>query len=197
MIMTPQKFLDGQILIAMPGMGDPRFDKSLIFLCAHSENGAMGIMVNKTAPMMFFSDLVDQLKIVPNGEMRELSASVLNLPVLFGGPVEQFRGFVLHSTDYFTQNTSLPINNGVALTATVEILEAIARGAGPSKVTLALGYSGWVAGQLENEMQHNGWLFCEADDDLLFGKDNDGKYNRALRKIGVDPLMLSSDSGHA
>jgi putative transcriptional regulator len=195
--MTVTKFLDGQILIAMPGMGDPRFDKSLIFLCAHSDNGAMGIMVNKTAPMMFFSDLVDQLKIVPNGEIRELSASVLNLPVLFGGPVEQFRGFVLHSTDYFTQNTSLPINNGVALTATVEILQAIARGDGPSKVTLALGYSGWVAGQLENEMQHNGWLFCEADDDLLFGADNDGKYVRALKKIGVDPLMLSSESGHA
>ena len=195
--MTSPKFLDGQILIAMPGMGDPRFDKSLIFLCAHSESGAMGIMVNKTAPMMFFSDLLDQLKIVPSGEIRELPASVLNLPVLFGGPVEQFRGFVLHSTDYFTQTTSLPINNGVALTATVEILQAIARGDGPSKVALALGYSGWVAGQLENEMQHNGWLFCDADDDLLFGSDNDGKYVRALRKIGVDPLMLSSDSGHA
>jgi putative transcriptional regulator len=195
--MTSPKFLDGQILIAMPGMGDPRFDKSLIFMCAHSESGAMGIMVNKTAPMMFFSDLVDQLKIVPSGQVRELSASVLNLPVLFGGPVEQFRGFVLHSTDYFTQNTSLPINDGVALTATVEILQAIARGEGPSKVTLALGYSGWVAGQLENEMQHNGWLFCEADDDLLFGADNDGKYLRALKKIGVDPLMLSAESGHA
>jgi putative transcriptional regulator len=195
--MTVQKFLDGQILIAMPGMGDTRFDRSLIFMCAHSDSGAMGIMVNKTAPMMFFSDLVDQLKIVPRAEIRELSSSVLNLPILFGGPVEQFRGFVLHSTDYFTQNTSLPINNGVALTATIEILQAIARGEGPSKVTLALGYSGWVAGQLENEMQHNGWLFCEADDDLLFGADNDGKYLRALRKIGVDPLMLSSESGHA
>jgi len=195
-MMSP-KFLDGQILIAMPGMGDPRFDKSLIFLCAHSESGAMGIMVNKTAPMMFFSDLIDQLKIIPSGEMRELSASVLNMPILFGGPVEQFRGFVLHSTDYFTQNTSLPINNGVALTATIEILQAIARGDGPAKVTLALGYSGWVAGQLENELQHNGWLLCEADDDLLFGVDNNGKYGRALRKIGVDPLMLSSQSGHA
>ncbi len=195
--MSAQKFLDGQILIAMPGMGDTRFDRSLVFMCAHSESGAMGIMVNKTAPMMFFSDLVDQLKIVPKAEIRELSSSVLNLPILFGGPVEQFRGFVLHSTDYFTQNTSLPINNGVALTATIEILQAIARGEGPSKVTLALGYSGWVAGQLENEMQHNGWLFCEADDDLLFGADNDGKYVRALKKIGVDPLMLSSESGHA
>ena len=195
--MTSPNYLDGQILIAMPGMGDPRFDRSLIFVCAHSENGAMGIMVNKTAPMMFFSDLVEQLKIVPNDEIRTLSESVLNMPVLFGGPVEQFRGFVLHSTDYFTQNTSLPIRNDVALTATVEILQAIARGDGPSKTTLALGYSGWVAGQLENEMQQNGWLYCEADDDLLFGADNDGKYLRALKKIGVDPLMLSSESGHA
>jgi putative transcriptional regulator len=195
--MSNTNYLDGQILIAMPGVGDPRFDRSLIFLCAHSENGAMGIMVNKTAPLMFFSDLVDQLKIIPDGGIRDVSASVLNKPILFGGPVEQFRGFVLHSMDYFTKSTSLPINDGVALTATVEILQAIARGEGPAKVTLALGYSGWVAGQLENEMQHNGWLFCDADDDLLFGGDNDGKYIRALKKIGVDPLMLSSDTGHA
>lgn len=157
----------------------------------------MGIIVNKTAPMMFFSDLVDQLKIVPSDEIRELAPPVLNLPVLFGGPVEQFRGFVLHSTDYLSHSTSLPINDTVALTATVEILQAIARGNGPIKVMLALGYSGWVAGQLENEIQHNGWLHCEADDDLIFGTDNDGKYDRALRKIGVDPLMLSSESGHA
>jgi putative transcriptional regulator len=195
--MSKTDFLDGQILIAMPGMGDPRFDRSLIFLCAHSENGAMGIMINKTAPMMFFSDLIDQLKIVPNGNVKNISASVLDMPILFGGPVEQFRGFVLHSTDYFTKNTSLPINDGVALTATVEILQAIARGEGPTKVSLALGYSGWVAGQLENELQHNGWLYCDADEDLLFGGDNNGKYMRALRKIGVDPLMLSSDTGHA
>jgi putative transcriptional regulator len=195
--MSKTDFLDGQILIAMPGMGDPRFDRSLIFLCAHSENGAMGIMINKTAPMMFFSDLIDQLKIVPNGNVKNISASVLDMPILFGGPVEQFRGFVLHSTDYFTKNTSLPINDGVALTATVEILQAIAHGEGPTKVSLALGYSGWVAGQLENELQHNGWLYCDADEDLLFGGDNNGKYMRALRKIGVDPLMLSSDTGHA
>jgi putative transcriptional regulator len=166
-------------------------------MCAHSKSGAMGIIVNKTAPMMFFSDLVDQLKIVPSDEIRDLAPPVLNLPVLFGGPVEQFRGFVLHSTDYLSGTTSLPINDSVALTATVEILQAIARGNGPVQVMLALGYSGWVAGQLENEIQHNGWLHCEPDDDLIFGADNDGKYVRALKKIGVDPLMLSSESGHA
>jgi putative transcriptional regulator len=195
--MTASRYLEGQILIAMPGIGDPRFDRSLIFMCAHSKSGAMGIIVNKTAPMMFFSDLVDQLKIVPSDEIRDLAPPVLNLPVLFGGPVEQFRGFVLHSTDYLSNATSLPINDTVALTATVEILQAIARGNGPIKVMLALGYSGWVAGQLENEIQHNGWLHCEPDDDLIFGADNDGKYGRALKKIGVDPMMLSSESGHA
>jgi putative transcriptional regulator len=195
--MTASHYLEGQILIAMPGIGDPRFDRSLVFMCAHSKNGAMGIIVNKTAPMMFFSDLVDQLKIVSPDEVREVAPPVLNLPVLFGGPVEQFRGFVLHSTDYVSNDTSLPINERFALTATVEILKAIARGNGPGKVMLALGYSGWVAGQLENEIQHNGWLHCEADDDLIFGVDNDGKYVRALKKIGVDPLMLSPDSGHA
>ena len=181
----------------MPGIGDPRFDRSLIFLCAHSKNGAMGIIVNKAAPMMFFSDLLEQLKIVPPEEVRNLAPPVLNLPVLFGGPVEQFRGFVLHSTDYFSGDTSMPISDTIALTATVEILQAIARGNGPLKAMLALGYSGWVAGQLESEIQHNGWLHCEADDDLIFGTDNEGKYGRALKKIGVDPLMLSPESGHA
>ncbi len=195
--MSAANFLEGQILIAMPGMGDPRFDKSLVFICSHNENGAMGIIVNKTAPMMFFSDLVDQLKIVPHGQIRDLDQSVLNMPVLFGGPVEQFRGFVLHSTDYLSNKTSLPINNGVALTATLEILQAIAKGNGPGKVMLALGYSGWVAGQLENEIQHNSWLHCEADDELIFGANNDAKYARALKKIGVDPSMLSPQSGHA
>ncbi len=195
--MSAANFLEGQILIAMPGMGDPRFDKSLVFICSHSENGAMGIIVNKTAPMMFFSDLVDQLKIVPHGEIRDLDQSVLNMPVLFGGPVEQFRGFVLHSTDYLSNKMSLPINNGVALTATLEILQAIAKGKGPGRVMLALGYSGWVAGQLENEIQHNSWLHCEADDELIFGANNDAKYARALKKIGVDPRMLSPQSGHA
>ncbi len=195
--MTGSHYLEGQILIAMPGMGDPRFDRSLIFMCAHSENGAMGIIINKVAPMMFFSDLVDQLKIVPNEEVRDVAETVLNMPVLFGGPVEQFRGFVLHSTDYFSNSTSLPINDGVALTATVEILQAIAQGSGPQKVMLALGYSGWIAGQLEDEIQRNSWLHCEADDDLIFGADNVGKYTRALKKIGVDPLMLSPDSGRA
>ena len=137
--MTGSHYLEGQILIAMPGMGDPRFDRSLIFMCAHSENGAMGIIINKGAPRMFFSDLVDQLKIVPNEEVRDVAETVLNMPVLFGGPVEQFRGFVLHSTDYFSNSTSLPINDGGALTATVEILQSLAKGSGPQKVMPALG----------------------------------------------------------
>lgn len=191
-----KSFLDGQMLIAMPGIGDSRFDRSLIYMCAHSENGAMGLIVNKPAPMMFFSDIVAQLEIPNLDETAHLSADLQALPVLFGGPVEQNRGFVLHSRDYFSKNASLAIRDDIALTATVEILEAIARGNGPTKLIMTLGYSGWVAGQLEDEILRNGWLNCEADEALLFDSDQDSKYDRALRKLGVDPLMLSADAGH-
>jgi len=194
--MAGKNFLDGQVLIAMPGIGDSRFARSLIYMCAHSENGAMGLIINKPAPMMFFSDIVAQLNI-PGLETSDLLPPELQtLPVLFGGPVEQNRGFVLHSRDYFSASASLAIRDDIALTATVEILEAIARGVGPRKIMMALGYAGWVAGQLEDEMMRNGWLNCEADDVLLFGSDQDSKYERALRKLGVDPSMLSAEAGH-
>ena len=148
--------------------GDPDLT-FLVFMCAHSKNGAMGIIVNKDGTHDVFFRSCRSVKIVSPDEVRGLAPPVLNLPVLFGGPVEQFRGFVLHSTDYVSNDTSLPINDRFALTATVEILKAIARGNGPGKVMLALGYSGWVAGQLENEIQHNGWLHCEADASHLGG----------------------------
>jgi putative transcriptional regulator len=194
--MAAKTFLDGQVLIAMPGIGDSRFARSLIYMCAHSENGAMGLIINKPAPMMFFSDIVSQLHI-PGLESSDLLPPELQtLPVLFGGPVEQNRGFVLHSRDYFSTNASLAIRDDIALTATVEILEAIARGVGPRKIMMALGYSGWVAGQLEDEIMRNGWLNCEADDALLFGSEQDSKYEAALRKLGVDPSMLSAEAGH-
>lgn len=195
-LMASDIMLEGQILIAMPGIGDSRFQRSLVYLCAHSENGAMGLIINKVAPLMFFSDIVLQLNVRGLENAAALPQHLLNLPVLFGGPVEQNRGFVLHSRDYFSASSSLPIQDDIALTATVEILEAIARGEGPLKLLLALGYSGWVAGQLEDEMKHNGWLTCEPDDDLLFGTDQDSKYVRALHKIGVDPSMLSAEAGH-
>ena len=194
--MTKSAFLDSRMLIAMPGMGDPRFERSLIYVCAHSENGAMGIIVNKLIPMMSFLDLISSLDIVPDERHREMN-NVFQMAVQFGGPVEPERGFVLHTSDYFTADSSLPITERIALTATLDILRAMANGLGPMRAILALGYAGWAPGQLEDELGRNGWLDCDADDDLLFGNKQEDKYVRALRKIGVDPAMLSSDAGHA
>jgi putative transcriptional regulator len=195
--MKKSSFLDGQMLIAMPGMSDPRFDRSVIFMCAHSDNGAMGIIVNKRAPMISFSELLERLDIMPQESRIKLPDDVQSMLVQFGGPVEPGRGFVLHTSDYFSADTSLPIDERVALTATLDILRAIAGGQGPRRSLLALGYAGWAPGQLEDEIQRNGWLSCAADEDLLFSHDLDGKYLSALHKIGVDPAMLSSEAGHA
>jgi putative transcriptional regulator len=194
--MKRSSFLDGQMLIAMPGMSDPRFDRSVVFMCAHSDNGAMGIIVNKRAPMISFSELLERLDIMPQESRIKLPDDVQSMLVQFGGPVEPGRGFVLHTSDYFSADTSLPIDERVALTATLDILRAIAGGQGPRRSLLALGYAGWAPGQLEDEIQRNGWLSCAADEDLLFGNDLDGKYAGALHKIGVDPAMLSSEAGH-
>ena len=194
--MTDGPYLDGQLLIAMPGMSDPRFDRSVIYMCAHSEQGAMGLIINKTTPMMSFGDLLAQLDILP-GEAAEPPHELMAMPVLYGGPVEQGRGFVLHTSDYFAANSSLPVSETVALTATVDILRAMAGGRGPERAILALGYSGWAPGQLENEIQNNGWLTCAADDELLFGINFDSRYVAALRKLKIDPAMLSSESGRA
>jgi putative transcriptional regulator len=195
--MKKSSFLDGQMLIAMPGMSDPRFDRSVVFMCAHSDNGAMGIIVNKRAPMISFSELLERLDILPQESRIRLPDDVQSMLVQFGGPVEPGRGFVLHTSDYFSADTSLPIDERVALTATLDILRAIAGGQGPRRSLLALGYAGWAPGQLEDEIQRNGWLSCAADEDLLFSHDLDGKYVSALHKIGVDPAMLSSEAGHA
>ena len=194
--MTKGPYLDGQLLIAMPGMSDPRFDRSVIYMCAHSEQGAMGIIINKTTPMMSFGELLSQLDLTGD-EPLDPPAELMQMPVLFGGPVEQGRGFVLHTSDYFTADSSLPVADNIALTATVDILRAMAKGQGPERAVLALGYAGWAPGQLENEIQHNGWLTCPADDELVFGLDFDDRYTAALRKLKIDPAMLSSDSGHA
>jgi putative transcriptional regulator len=195
--MKKTSFLDGQMLIAMPGMSDPRFDRSIVFMCAHSDSGAMGIIVNKRAPMISFSELLDRLDILPQESRIRVPDDVQSMLVQFGGPVEPGRGFVLHTSDYFSADTSLPIDERVALTATLDILRAIAGGQGPRRSLLALGYAGWAPGQLEDEIQRNGWLSCAADEDLLFSHDLDSKYLNALHKIGVDPAMLSAESGHA
>jgi putative transcriptional regulator len=195
---TPARgYLDGQMLIAMPTMGDERFSRAVIYVCAHSTEGAMGIIVNQPAANIDFPELLVQLEVIPAGERIELPTTAGTVKVLKGGPVEAGRGFVLHSADFFIENSTLPIDEGICLTATLDILKAIANGKGPVSAILALGYAGWAPGQLENEIQQNGWLHCAADKELIFGTDTDGKYEKALRKIGIDLGQLSSESGHA
>ncbi|HZP77451.1 MAG TPA: YqgE/AlgH family protein [Pseudolabrys sp.] len=190
-------YLDGQMLIAMPAMHDERFARTLIYICAHSTEGAMGIVVNQPAANISFPELLVQLEVIPAADRIQLPTRAETVRVLKGGPVETGRGFVLHSADFFIENSTLPIDEGICLTATLDILKAIARGDGPASAILALGYAGWAPGQLENEIQQNGWLHCSADKDLLFGSDIEGKYEAALRKLGVEPGMLSSEAGHA
>jgi len=190
-------YLDGQMLIAMPAMMDERFARSLIYICAHSSEGAMGIVVNHPAPNINFSDLLVKLNVIPVADVIRLPSGAGVVKVMRGGPVETERGFVLHSADFFIENSTLPIDDGICLTATIDILKAIARGDGPRSAILALGYAGWAPGQLETEIQGNGWLHCTADPELLFGPDIGGKYERALKKIGIDLGMLSSEAGHA
>jgi putative transcriptional regulator len=190
-------YLDGQMLIAMPAMNDERFARALIYVCAHSTEGAMGIIVNHPAANIKFPDLLVQLEVIPAAERIQLPTGAGDVKVLKGGPVETGRGFVLHSSDFFIENSTLPIDEGVCLTATLDILKAIARGKGPASAILALGYAGWAPGQLEHEIQQNGWLHCAADAELIFGQDTDTKYEKALRKIGIDLGMLSSEAGHA
>lgn len=184
--------LTGKLLIAMPGMGDPRFERSVVLMCAHSAEGAMGLIVNKPMPDVGFADLLKQLEIggpaPPRSEIR----------VHFGGPVEHARGFVLHSDDYASASSpTLAVSGGFGMTATLDILERIAGGTGPARAFLALGYAGWGPGQLESEIAQNGWLTAEASPDLVFAPDNGAKWSRALKTLGVDPLTLSSDAGHA
>lgn len=190
-------YLDGQMLIATPAMEDERFSRSVIYICAHSSEGAMGIIVNQPAPHVSFADLLVKLDVVPAADLITLPSRAGGVKVLKGGPVETERGFVLHSADFFIENSTLSIDRGICLTATLEILKAIARGKGPESAILALGYAGWAPGQLETEIHHNGWLHCSADPDLLFGTEIETKYTRALRKIGIRPGMLSNEVGHA
>jgi putative transcriptional regulator len=191
-------YLDGQFLIAMPSMSDRRFARAVIYMCAHSTQGAMGLIVNQRAPHISFPELLEKLSI--GSEARSgavMRAGLIDMDVHVGGPVDTGLGFVLHSSDYFAEDSTLPINDDVSLTATVEILRAIASGNGPNRAILALGYAGWRPGQLEDEIQANGWLHCPCDLDLLFDRNIDQKYERALSKIGVDPSHLVAEAGHA
>ncbi len=182
-------YLEGQLLIAMPQMTDSRFERTVIYLCAHSAAGAMGLVINRAIDHITFPDLLEQLGI-------ETPTVKQQIMVQFGGPVESGRGFVLHSADYI-QDSTLVVNDDVALTATVDVLKAMAAGDGPRRSLLALGYAGWAPGQLDAEIQANGWLHSSADEELIFGLDLDEKWSRAMAKAGVDISLLSSEAGHA
>jgi putative transcriptional regulator len=189
--------LEGQMLIAMPTLREGPFARAVVYLCAHREDGAMGIIVNQGAETINFPELLVQLDVVKPDESIVLPPRAGEVRVLRGGPVEKGRGFVLHSGDYFVSNSTVTIADDICLTATLDILRAIASGKGPEKAVLALGYAGWSSGQLESEILANGWLNCPADANLVFDTDLASKYDRALAKIGVSAAMLSSEAGHA
>ena len=182
--------LCGKLLIAMPGMGDPRFEQSVIYLCAHSAEGSMGLIVNKPAPGVDVDHLLDQLKI-------EKGAGRHDMAVHFGGPVEHGRGFVLHSADYASDGGTMRVDAQYGMTATLDVLRAISMGVGPERQILALGYAGWGPGQLEAEIHRNGWLTCDALPEIVFAPDDAGKWAAALGSLGVDPLLLSAEAGRA
>lgn len=190
-------YLDGRLLVAMPTMADSRFERSVVYVCAHSAEGAMGIVVNQPKPDISFADLLRQLEIIEDSDEIRLPSQVGGMPVYVGGPVETARGFVLHSADWFVESSTLPIDDGICLTATLDILRAIAGGNGPTSALLALGYAGWGPDQLESEIQANGWLHCDATMDIVFGANDEEKYDRAMRAIGIDAARLTTDSGHA
>ena len=182
--------LSGKLLIAMPGMGDPRFEHSVVYMCAHSPDGAMGLIVNKPAAELDLSTLLEQIGITPSDQMR-------NMPIHFGGPVEHGRGFVLHTSDYDENPSTLKVNDSFGMTATMDILEDIAKGGGPDTCMLALGYAGWGPGQLEAEIQENGWLTAQTNPNLIFDPNVDAIWTQALGVIGIDPSMLSATGGRA
>ena len=183
-------FLEGKILIALPGMNDPRFERSVIYMCAHSNTGAMGLIVNKPIEGLNFQELVRRLEL-------PVSERTPNSAILFGGPVETNRGFVLHSGEYEGAESTLPITPDVSLTATLDILRAIAEGHGPQEAIFALGYAGWGPGQIEAEIQANGWIHCDADSSLVFGPHMDSKWSIALGKLGIHLSALSAHAGRA
>ena len=182
--------LTGKVLIAMPGMGDPRFEHSVVFMCAHSDEGAMGLIVNKPAPEVALRDVLDQLEIKPG-------SAIASTPIHFGGPVEMARGFVLHSGEYTSRLQTLSLSEDFGMSATIDILEDISQGQGPAEALVMLGYSGWGPGQLEDEITRNGWLTCEATQDLVFRTPDSEKWAEALLLLGVDPVGLSATAGHA
>jgi putative transcriptional regulator len=188
-------FLDGQFLIAMPGMQDGNFTRSVVYICAHSLAGAMGFIINRSQHISFM-DVLLHLNLGDQAEAIMLPDQMREFPILSGGPVETGRGFVLHSDD-FVSESSIPISEEISLTATLDIVRAISEGRGPARAAMLLGYAGWGPGQLEAEIAGNGWLTCPATEELIFDTAVDAKYERALALLGVAPEMLSTEAGHA
>ncbi|MBK1696067.1 YqgE/AlgH family protein [Rhodovibrio salinarum] len=186
---SSENSLAGHLLVAMPNMSDPRFERAVIYVCAHGEDGAMGLMINKLVDQITFPEMLEQLGI-DNADVSD------QIRVHFGGPVETGRGFVLHSTDY-RQDSSMEVDSQIALTATVDILRDMAGGQGPRRSLLALGYAGWGPGQLDQEIQANGWLHVDPDEQLIFDTDLEDKWQRAIGKLGFDPFSLTGHFGHA
>lgn len=182
-------WLTGQLLIAMPAMQDPRFSQSVIFICAHNPDGAMGVVLNRPIRAPKFPELLQQLGVEPNPPQRELAVSV-------GGPVDDQRGFVLHSPDW-TGEGSMDVDGTHVLSANLDILRAVAAGEGPQLARLVLGYAGWGAGQLDAEIRQNAWLNVAADDAIIYDTGYATKWQRALAKLHIDPAQLSSGAGHA
>lgn len=190
-----QGFLNGQFLLAMPGMSDERFARAVVYICAHSDEGAMGFIINQLQPVGF-PDLLRQIGVIDEDDLIVLPERTRHMVVRNGGPVDRTRGFVLHSDDYMVDST-MPVSEEVCLTATVDILRAIYGGRGPSQALMTLGYSGWAPGQIEAELAGNGWLVCSAPLDMLFDSDINGKYERLMAHMGIDISRLVSDAGHA
>ena len=188
-------FFDGQFLIAMPGMMDSNFARAVIYICAHSDAGAMGFIINRPQDLTF-TDVLLHLDMIKDDEAIVLPPHSRDLPIQTGGPVESGRGFVLHSDDYLSKS-SIPVSDDICMTATLDIIRAISKGNGPKRATMLLGYAGWGAGQLEAEIGSNGWLNCPANEELIFDRGLDDKYERALAGMGVSAAMLSTEAGHA
>ena len=190
---TKEGYLSGKLLIAMPAMSDPRFHRAVIFMCAHDKDGAMGLVLNKPLPDLDFTELLSQLKIDPSDDAP---ASNADIQILSGGPVENARGFILHSTD-FTEPDTVKVGDDYGVTGTIEAIRKITNGDAPENMIFALGYAGWSAGQLDQELQANAWLTLDADEAIVFHDIADEKWDLAIAKLGIDPGLLSTEGGHA
>ncbi len=193
MVKKEDCYLSGKLLLAMPQLGDPRFYKSVIFICSHDENGAMGLVINNTLPDVKFRDLLEQLEITSDIQVEIES---LSLPVMGGGPVDGARGFLLHSSEFVRKNT-VKVNEAYGITGTVDALRDVASGNGPAQKLFILGYAGWEAGQLEAEIRENAWMIVDPDPDLIYHDDPGVKWDMGMAKLGFDPAMLSSEVGNA